>query len=515
MKKIKRALISVSDKENILDLAKVLIDYNVEIISTGGSAKLLKDNSIKVIEVSEYTNFPEMLDGRVKTLHPKIHGGILANRNIKNHLETLKQNDINEIDLVVVNLYPFQQAIKKESCTLDEAIENIDIGGPTMIRAAAKNFQSVAVLTDPNDYSEFIKKMNVNQGSLDVESRLMLAKKAFLHTAQYDGAISSYLSKGNQLLPNVLTKVLEKTMDMRYGENPHQVAAFYKENEYLPGALSNFSQLQGKELSFNNLNDSDNAWECVKSFDEPSCVIVKHANPCGVCSAANVSDAYKGAFLTDPISAFGGIIAFNKELDSKTASLIINQFAEVIIAPNFTDEALSIFKTKPNIRLLRIPTEKVAGQLYFKKIGGGWLVQTADDHELDINQCEVVTKLKPDMENLLDLKFAWQVAQYVKSNAIVFCKNKKTICVGAGQMSRVDSTKIAAIKAENAGLNLKNSVVASDAFFPFRDGIDVLASYGAKYVIQPGGSLKDNEVIQAANEHGLVMLFTKIRHFKH
>lgn len=515
MKKIKRALISVSDKENILDLAKVLIDYNVEIISTGGSAKLLKDNSIKVIEVSEYTNFPEMLDGRVKTLHPKIHGGILANRNIKNHLETLKQNDINEIDLVVVNLYPFQQAIKKESCTLDEAIENIDIGGPTMIRAAAKNFQSVAVLTDPNDYSEFIKKMNVNQGSLDVESRFMLAKKAFLHTAQYDGAISSYLSKGNQLLPNVLTKVLEKTMDMRYGENPHQVAAFYKENEYLPGALSNFSQLQGKELSFNNLNDSDNAWECVKSFDEPSCVIVKHANPCGVCSAANVSDAYKGAFLTDPISAFGGIIAFNKELDSKTASLIINQFAEVIIAPNFTDEALSIFKTKPNIRLLRIPTEKVVGQLDFKKIGGGWLVQTADDHELDINQCEVVTKLKPDMEHLLDLKFAWQVAQYVKSNAIVFCKNKKTIGVGAGQMSRVDSTKIAAIKAENAGLNLKNSVVASDAFFPFRDGIDVLASYGAKYVIQPGGSLKDNEVIQAANEHGLVMLFTKIRHFKH
>ena len=515
MKKIKRALISVSDKENILDLAKVLIHYNVEIISTGGSAKLLKDNSIKVIEVSEYTNFPEMLDGRVKTLHPKIHGGILANRNIKNHLETLKQNDINEIDLVVVNLYPFQQAIKKESCTLDEAIENIDIGGPTMIRAAAKNFQSVAVLTDPNDYSEFIKKMNVNQGSLDVESRFMLAKKAFLHTAQYDGAISSYLSKGNQLLPNVLTKVLEKTMDMRYGENPHQVAAFYKENEYLPGALSNFSQLQGKELSFNNLNDSDNAWECVKSFDEPSCVIVKHANPCGVCSAANVSDAYKGAFLTDPISAFGGIIAFNKELDSKTASLIINQFAEVIIAPNFTDEALSIFKTKPNIRLLRIPTEKVVGQLDFKKIGGGWLVQTADDHELDINQCEVVTKLKPDMEHLLDLKFAWQVAQYVKSNAIVFCKNKKTIGVGAGQMSRVDSTKIAAIKAENAGLNLKNSVVASDAFFPFRDGIDVLASYGAKYVIQPGGSLKDNEVIQAANEHGLVMLFTKIRHFKH
>ena len=515
MKKIKRALISVSDKENILDLAKVLIDYNVEIISTGGSAKLLKDNSIKVIEVSEYTNFPEMLDGRVKTLHPKIHGGILANRNIKNHLETLKQNDINEIDLVVVNLYPFQQAIKKESCTLDEAIENIDIGGPTMIRAAAKNFQSVAVLTDPNDYSEFIKKMNVNQGSLDVESRFMLAKKAFLHTAQYDGAISSYLSKGNQLLPNVLTKVLEKTMDMRYGENPHQVAAFYKENEYLPGALSNFSQLQGKELSFNNLNDSDNAWECVKSFDEPSCVIVKHANPCGVCSAANVSDAYKGAFLTDPISAFGGIIAFNKELDSKTASLIINQFAEVIIAPNFTDEALSIFKTKPNIRLLRIPTERVEGQLDFKKIGGGWLVQTADDHVLDINQCEVVTKLKPDMENLLDLKFAWQVAQYVKSNAIVFCKNKKTIGVGAGQMSRVDSTKIAAIKAENAGLNLKNSVVASDAFFPFRDGIDVLASYGAKYVIQPGGSIKDNEVIQAANEHGLVMLFTKIRHFKH
>ena len=515
MNRIKRALISVSNKEKILDLAKNLSRHGVEIISTGGSAKLLKDNKIDVIEISEYTNFPEMLDGRVKTLHPKVHGGILANRNLETHLKTLKQNNIKEIDLVVVNLYPFQQTIQKQDCSLEEAIENIDIGGPTMIRAAAKNYQSVSVLTDPLDYNKFIEEIDNNQGSIDLETRFLLAKKAFLHTAQYDAAISNYLNKSEDTLPKNLMQVLEKNMDMRYGENPHQEAAFYKDSDFMPGSLSNFIQLQGKDLSFNNLNDSDNAWECVKSFKEPSCVIVKHANPCGACSASNVSDAYTGAYLTDPTSAFGGIIAFNIELDAKVTSLIVKQFAEVIIAPNFSSEALEIFKTKPNIRLLKVPLEHSDGQLDYKKIGGGWLVQTADNHVIDIEKCEVVTKLKPNQKDLLDLKFAWQVAQYVKSNAIVFCRNKKTLGIGAGQMSRVDSTRIAAIKAENSGLNLQNSVVASDAFFPFRDGIDVLASYGAKYVIQPGGSIKDNEVIQAADELGLVMLFTKIRHFKH
>ncbi len=517
MIKIKRALISVSDKTNIIELAKVLENLNIEIISTGGTASLLKKNNIKVIDVSNYTEFPEMLDGRVKTLHPRIHGGILAQKDNPKHINTLKKNNIPEIDLVVVNLYPFEKTIADPKCTMELAIENIDIGGPTMVRAAAKNYKSVAVLTSPKEYDNFANQLIKLKGNLKEQYRFKLAQEAFAHTANYDQTISNYLSPNNQKdkFPKILKQHMDKKMDLRYGENPHQEAAFYIDPKKQEGTLANFKQLQGKELSFNNLNDSDSAWECVKSFSEPSCVIVKHANPCGVCSSATIKDAYEGAFSTDPTSAFGGIIAINKEMDEETAKLIMKQFVEVIIAPSYSDKALNIFQSKENIRLLQIKIDFLQNQLDFKKISGGWLVQTSDIDKFDISQCKIVTKLKPNAEQLDDLNFSWQVAKYVKSNAIVFCKNKKTLGVGAGQMSRVDSTRIAAIKAENANINLSNSVVASDAFFPFRDGIDVLASFGAKCIIQPGGSLKDEDVIKAADELGLIMLFTGIRHFKH
>jgi len=517
MIKISRALISVSDKSNILELAKILQDLNIEIISTGGTASLLKKNNIKVIEVSEYTKFPEMLDGRVKTLHPKIHGGILAQNDNSAHKDTLKKNNIPKIDLVVVNLYPFESTINKPECSLELAIENIDVGGPTMIRAAAKNYINVAVLTTPDEYDHFSKKLKENKGTLEESYRFELAKKAFSHTAYYDKAISDYLSNNKKegSFPKTLSLTMDKKMDMRYGENPHQEAAFFTEPKIQNGALANFEQIQGKDLSFNNLNDSDTAWECVKSLTEPSCVIVKHANPCGVCSGKTTKDAYLGAFSTDMTSAFGGIIAINKEIDLETAELIIKQFVEVIIAPGYSKEAKDIFKSKVNIRLLQIKINNLDNQLDFKKIGGGWLVQTNDTIKIDINKCEIVTKLKPNIKQLDDLNFAWKVAKYVKSNAIIFCKDMKTLGVGAGQMSRVDSTRIAAIKAENANISLSDSVVASDAFFPFRDGIDVLAGYGAKCVIQPGGSVKDNEVIKAADEHGLIMIFTGVRHFRH
>ena len=517
MIKIKRALISVSDKTNIIELAKVLENLNIEIVSTGGTASLLKKNNIKVIDVSNYTEFPEMLDGRVKTLHPRIHGGILAQKNNPKHINTLKKNNIPEIDLVVVNLYPFEKTIADPKCTMELAIENIDIGGPTMVRAAAKNFKSVAVLTSPKEYDNFSNQLIKLKGNLKEQYRFELAQEAFNHTANYDQAISNYLCPKTQKdkFPKTLKQHMNKKMDLRYGENPHQEAAFYIDPKEQEGTLANFKQIQGKELSFNNLNDSDSAWECVKSFSEPSCVIVKHANPCGVCSSKTIKEAYEGAFSTDPTSAFGGIIAINKEIDEETAKLIMKQFVEVIIAPSYSDKALNIFKSKENIRLLQVKIDFLKNQLDFKKISGGWLVQTRDIDKFDISQCKIVTKLKPDAKQLDDLNFSWQVAQYVKSNAIVFCKNKKTLGVGAGQMSRVDSTRIAAIKAENANINLSNSVVASDAFFPFRDGIDVLASFGAKCIIQPGGSLKDEDVIKAADELGLIMLFTGIRHFKH
>jgi phosphoribosylaminoimidazolecarboxamide formyltransferase/IMP cyclohydrolase len=516
MKKILRALISVSNKKNIIELASLLNKHDVEILSTGGTAKLFLEHDIPVTEVSDYTGYPEMLDGRVKTLHPKIHGGILGKRNDPSHIETMKKNNINEIDLVIVNLYPFQSTIQRENCSLELAIENIDIGGPTMIRAAAKNYNSVAVITDPNDYEDFSKEFIKENGSVSSEYKFKLAKKAFMHTALYDSAISNYLLGLNQEeLPEKLIQVMNKNLDMRYGENPHQSAAFYKESNDIKGSLSNFKQVQGKDLSFNNLNDADTAWECVKSFSEPSCVIVKHANPCGVCSADTLLLAYQGAFATDPTSSFGGIISFNKKVDEQTAELVIKQFSEVIIAPDFSEGALSVFNKKANIRVLKVPLFENNNQLDYKKIGGGWLVQTIDKHQLNINECKVVSKIKPSPEELIEMKFAWQVAQYVKSNAIIFTKNNKTLAIGAGQMSRIDSTIIATIKAKNTGLSLSNSVVASDAFFPFRDGIDVLAKYGARCVIQPGGSIKDDEVIKAANEHKLVMLFTNIRHFKH
>jgi phosphoribosylaminoimidazolecarboxamide formyltransferase/IMP cyclohydrolase len=516
MIKIKKALISVSDKSNVLELAKSLSSYDIEILSTGGTAKLLRENKINVTEVSDYTKFPEMLDGRVKTLHPKIHGGILGRRDNPEHNETMKNHEIDPIDLVVVNLYPFEETISQEGCTLELAIENIDIGGPAMIRSAAKNYQHVAVLTNPKDYKSFTDEINKNQGSISLDLSFSLAKKAFEKTSAYDSAINNYLSSDSQnQFPDQLTKTISKVMDLRYGENPHQEAAFYKDSSEDVGSLSSFDQIQGKELSFNNLNDSDTAWECVKKFSQPTCVIVKHANPCGVASTGSLKESYEAAFKTDPTSAFGGIIAFNKSLDEETASLIINQFAEVIIAADFSEGALKIFRNKPNVRLLKIKIENNNTEFDFKKIGGGWLIQTPDIHNLDINDCNVVTDLKPTEEQLDDMKFAWVVSQYVKSNAIVFCKNKQTLGIGAGQMSRVDSTKIASLKADNANIDLSQSVVASDAFFPFRDGIDVIASHGAKCIIQPGGSIKDEEVIDAANEHGIVMLFTNIRHFKH
>lgn len=516
MIKIKKALISVSDKSNVLELAKSLSSYDIEILSTGGTAKLLRENKINVTEVSDYTKFPEMLDGRVKTLHPKIHGGILGRRDNPEHNETMKNHEIDPIDLVVVNLYPFEETISQEGCTLELAIENIDIGGPAMIRSAAKNYQHVAVLTNPKDYKSFTDEINKNQGSITLDLSFSLAKKAFEKTSAYDSAINNYLSSDSQnQFPDQLTKTISKVIDLRYGENPHQEAAFYKDSSEDVGSLSSFDQIQGKELSFNNLNDSDTAWECVKKFSQPTCVIVKHANPCGVASTGSLKESYEAAFKTDPTSAFGGIIAFNKNLDEETASLIINQFAEVIIAADFSEGALKIFRNKPNVRLLKIKIENNNTEFDFKKIGGGWLIQTPDIHNLDINDCNVVTDLKPTEEQLDDMKFAWVVSQYVKSNAIVFCKNKQTLGIGAGQMSRVDSTKIASLKAGNANIDLAQSVVASDAFFPFRDGIDVIASHGAKCIIQPGGSIKDEEVIDAANEHGIVMLFTNIRHFKH
>ena len=519
MIKIKRALISVSDKKGIVDFAKTLIKFNVEILSTGGTAKLFAENNIPVIEVSDYTGFPEMLDGRVKTLHPKIHGGILGKRDDEKHLQTMNKFNIPLIDLVVVNLYPFEVTISKENCQLSEAIENIDIGGPAMIRSSAKNYNGVAVVTEASDYKMIEDTLKQNDGALNLECRFNLAKKAFEHTAKYDSAISNYLNgldtNRNVTYPNKLSLAFNKKMDLRYGENPHQSASFYVDEIINKGSLASFKQLQGKELSYNNLNDADTAWECVKSFKLPSCVIVKHANPCGVGSSKDLLDAYKKAFLTDPTSAFGGIIACNTPLDKNTASQIITQFVEVVIAPSYEAESLKIFESKPNIRLLEVTLDNNFNAFELKKIGGGLLVQSPDNFNIDINHCKIVSKLKPNQEQMDDMLFAWRVAKYVKSNAIVFCKNNRTLGIGAGQMSRIDSTKIASIKAQNANLDLTNSVVASDAFFPFRDGIDVLAAAGAKCVIQPGGSLRDEEVISAADELGLVMLFTGYRHFRH
>ena len=528
MATIKRALISVSDKTGIIEFAKNLNALGVEILSTGGTAKLFRDNNIPVIEVSDYTGFPEMLDGRVKTLHPKVHGGILGRRDMPEHVAAMQAQGIPNIDMVVVNLYPFEATVANPDCTLEEAIENIDIGGPAMVRSAAKNWKDVAVLTDASQYAEVIREMQSTGGATSQATQFALSVAAFNRISNYDGAISDYLSSFNNdgtrnAYPAQVNSRFVKLQDLRYGENPHQSAAFYRDLYPAPGSLVTAQQLQGKELSYNNIADADAAWEAVKSFDSTACVIVKHANPCGVAIGTHALEAYSKAFQTDPTSAFGGIIAFNTTLDKAAAEAVSKQFVEVLIAPDYTEEALEIFKAKANVRVLKIALPQGGNTAWdqgrnaqdIKRVGSGILIQTADNHEISAADLKVVSKKQPTPQQLEDMLFAWRVAKYVKSNAIVFCGNGMTLGVGAGQMSRVDSTKIAAIKAQNAGLSLKNSVVASDAFFPFRDGIDVLAEAGAACVIHPGGSMRDEEVTAAADEHGLVMVLTGIRHFRH
>ena len=517
---VKQALISVSDKTGIIEFALGLKQLGVNILSTGGTAKLLTDAGISVTEVSDYTGFPEMLDGRVKTLHPKIHAGILGRRNLPEHVATMQQYDLPNIDLVVVNLYPFAATIAKPDCTLEDAVENIDIGGPTMVRAAAKNYPFVAVVTDPADYGDLLVQLQANHAALSHTTRFALAKKAFSHTAAYDSAISNYLTAldadgTSTKFPAQINFNFAKVQDLRYGENPHQHAAFYRDINGVVGSIAGYTQLQGKELSYNNIADADAAWELVKTFEQCACVIVKHANPCGVAIAETTLAAYRLAFATDPTSAFGGIIAFNRTVDAAGAEAVAQQFVEVVIAPSYSPAALQALAAKPNIRVLTVPLSHIANHYDLKRVGGGLLVQTPDTLNIQAAQCRVVTRAQPNEEQMQDLIFAWRVAKYVKSNAIVFCKNGRTLGVGAGQMSRVDSTRIAAIKAQNAGLSLADSVVASDAFFPFRDGLDVLAQAGAKAVIQPGGSMRDAEVIAAADEHGIAMLFTDFRHFRH
>ncbi|WP_317201669.1 bifunctional phosphoribosylaminoimidazolecarboxamide formyltransferase/IMP cyclohydrolase [Janthinobacterium sp.] len=524
---IKQALISVSDKTGVLDFARALSALGVNILSTGGTAKLLADNGVPVTEVADYTGFPEMLDGRVKTLHPKVHGGILARRDFPEHMAKLVEHDMPTIDMVVVNLYPFQATVAKDSCTLEDAIENIDIGGPTMLRSAAKNHKDVVVICDPLDYSAVLAEIKAADGVVSYDTKFMLAKKVYAHTAQYDGAITNYLSSlgptkehaSRGAYPQTLNMAFEKVQDMRYGENPHQSAAFYRDLQVAEGALANYRQLQGKELSYNNIADADAAWECVKSLggfeQSAACVIVKHANPCGVALGADAADAYARALQTDPTSAFGGIIAFNTEVDGATAEQIAKLFVEVLIAPSFSAEAKQILSSKQNVRVLEIALGKGLNSMDFKRVGGGLLVQSPDAKNVMLGDLKVVSKLQPTQQQLQDLMFAWRVAKFVKSNAIVFCGNNMTLGVGAGQMSRIDSARIASIKAQNAGLSLIGSVVASDAFFPFRDGLDVVVDAGANCVIQPGGSMRDQEVIDAADERGVVMLYTGTRHFRH
>jgi len=522
------ALLSVSDKTGIVDFARALRGQGVKLLSTGGTARLLADAGLPVTEVAEVTGFPEMLDGRVKTLHPRIHGGLLARRDMPAHMAALAEHGIATIDLLVVNLYPFAQATARADCTLEDAVENIDIGGPAMLRAAAKNWADVAVVIDPADYQRVLAELAA--GRIGRDTKFMLAKKVFAHTAAYDGMITNYLSAlapaaedavnavpARSNFPDVFTLQLHKTQEMRYGENPHQAAAFYGEARPPAGALAGWTQLQGKELSYNNIADADAAWECVKTFDAPACVIVKHANPCGVAVGASLLDAYGKAHQTDPTSAYGGIVAFNRALDAATARQIgVNkQFVEVLIAPEITPEARAVLASKQNVRLLEVPLGAGANALDFKRIGGGMLLQSPDVKNVQPGELRVVTKKAPSDAQLQDLLFAWKVAKFVKSNAIVFCADGMTLGVGAGQMSRVDSARIARIKAGNAGLSLAGSAVASDAFFPFRDGLDVVIDEGAACVIQPGGSMRDDEVIAAADERGITMVFTGTRHFRH
>ncbi|MYN14556.1 bifunctional phosphoribosylaminoimidazolecarboxamide formyltransferase/IMP cyclohydrolase [Pusillimonas sp. TS35] len=529
--KIQTALISVSDKTGIVEFAQALAQRGVRLLSTGGTAKLLAQAGLQVTEVAAHTGSPEILDGRVKTLHPKIHGGLLARRDSAEHMRTIEEHGIDRIDLLVVNLYPFRETIAKPGCTFADAVENIDIGGPAMLRAAAKNHGTaeggVAVVIDPADYRRVLADIDGPAGMPSYALRLELAAKTYAHTAAYDGAIATYLTSlieaepaqeaepAREAWPRVLTIQATRQQALRYGENPHQGAAFYVDQPVRPGLLGSYRQLQGKELSYNNIADADAAWECVRSFQESACVIVKHANPCGVAVAESPLAAYQKAFKTDPTSAFGGIIAFNRPVDAAAAEAISKQFVEVLLAPGYSSEALAIFAAKKNVRVLEIPQGDAQNAFDVKRVGGGWLIQDPDAHLLADSEFKVVTDLAPTAEQMRDLRFAWKVAKYVKSNAIVFCGDGMTLGVGAGQMSRVDSARIASIKAENAGLTLAGSAVASDAFFPFRDGLDVVVDAGARCVIQPGGSIRDDEVIAAANERGVAMVFTGMRHFRH
>lgn len=522
---IQRALLSVSDKTGILEFATQLHQAGVELLSTGGTAKLLADNGLPVIEVSDYTGHPEIMDGRVKTLHPKVHGGILARRGMDEAV--MQENSINPIDLVVVNLYPFAQTVANPDCTREDAIENIDIGGPTMVRAAAKNHKDVTIVVNASDYDRVLADMQSNTGAVSDSLRFDLAIRAFEHTAEYDGMIANYFGARLEQsaeeqqpseFPRTFNMQLSKKQDLRYGENSHQEAAFYVENRIQENSVSTAKQLQGKALSFNNIADTDAALECVKEFEQAACVIVKHANPCGVALGDNILGAYERAYQTDPTSAFGGIIAFNRELDADTAEAIISrQFVEVIIAPTVSAEALAVCSAKQNVRVLACGDWQ--GQLTegydFKRVNGGLLVQERDFGMVEMDDLEVVTKVKPTDAQLKDLLFTWKVAKYVKSNAIVYCKDGMTVGVGAGQMSRVYSAKIAGIKAADENLEVEGCVMASDAFFPFRDGIDAAAQAGVKAVIQPGGSMRDAEVIAAADEHGIAMVYTGMRHFRH
>ena len=537
---MKRALISVSDKTGIVDFARALHQRSVALVSTGGTAKLLADAGLPVAEVAQVTGFPEMLDGRVKTLHPRIHGGLLARRDSVEHMAAIAAQGIEPIDLLIINLYPFARTVAKVDCTLDDAIENIDIGGPAMLRAAAKNWQDVGVVIDPADYAQVLAELDA--GGLTPATKFALAKKVFAHTAAYDGMIANYLGTlmpgseahtaqvpVRETYPSVFTMQVAKAQPLRYGENPHQSAAFYREHDAPAGTLAYAVQLQGKELSYNNIADADAAWECVKSFDEPgylggpaaACVIVKHANPCGVAIGASAADAYTKALKTDPTSAYGGIVAFNRAFDGAAAERIhaAKQFVEVLLAPEITAEARTLFAGKPNVRLLQVALPNAASEriarLDYKRVGGGVLLQSADDRNVQRAELRVVTQTQPTAQQLDDLLFAWKVAKFVKSNAIVFAAGGMTLGVGAGQMSRVDSSRIASIKAANAGLSLQGCAVASDAYFPFRDGLDVVVDAGAACVIQPGGSMRDPEVIAAADERGIAMVFTGVRHFRH
>lgn len=529
--KIQTALISVSDKSGVVSFAQSLHQRGVRLLSTGGTAKLLAQAGLPVTEVAQHTGSPEILDGRVKTLHPKIHGGLLARRDTPEHMQTIQEHDIERIDLLVVNLYPFRETVAKPNCSFEDAVENIDIGGPAMLRAAAKNHGNdaggVTVVIDPEDYPRVLSDMDQHHSKTSYGLRLELAAKVYAHTSSYDGAIAAYLTSlahaepdpqatpERETWPRTLTLQLTREQTLRYGENPQQIAAFYRDPTIPTGLMGHYRQLQGKELSYNNIADADAAWDCVRSFDTPACVIVKHANPCGVAVGDDSYRAYEKAFRTDPTSAFGGIIAFNRPIDAATAEAVSSQFLEVLIAPGFDGAALAVLQHKKNVRVLEIPMGPAHNDIDVKRVGGGWLIQTPDWHLLNDNELRVVSKRQPTPAQMQDLMFAWRVAKYVKSNAIVFAGNGMTLGVGAGQMSRVDSARIASIKAENAGLGLKGSAVASDAFFPFRDGLDVVVDAGAACVIQPGGSMRDDEVIAAADEHDVVMVLTGMRHFRH